>query len=161
METIWRVAVAYFFVLIALRLLGKREFGQLSPLELVTLLLIPELLSNALQQGDSSMLRALTGVSTLLLLVFVSSLATHLNQSVEKAVEGKPTVLVAHGAFIVDNLNRERVTPGEVFSAMHQAGLDALGQVRWALLESDGKIAIVPEPPSGTGTQESSSPPGG
>lgn len=161
METIWRVAVAYFFVLIALRLLGKREFGQLSPLELVTLLLIPELLSNALQQGDSSMLRALTGVSTLLLLVFVSSLATHLNQSVEKAVEGKPTVLVAHGAFIVDNLNRERVTPGEVFSAMHQAGLDALDQVRWAMLESDGKITIVPEPPSGTGTPESSSTPGG
>jgi len=161
METIWRVAVAYFFVLIALRLLGKREFGQLSPLELVTLLLIPELLSNALQQGDSSMLRALTGVSTLLLLVFVSSLATHLNQSMEKAVEGKPTVLVAHGAFIVDNLNRERVTPGEVFSAMHQAGLDALDQVRWAMLESDGKITIVPEPPSGTGTSESSSTPGG
>jgi len=150
MDTIARIVVAYFFVLVALRLMGKREFGQLSPLELVTLLFIPELLSNAIQQGDSSMVRALVGISTLMLLVFGSSLLTHLSKRAEQIVGGKPTVLVAHGQFIVENLNKERVTPGEVFSEMHKAGLDDLPQVRWAVLESDGKIAIVPEPPGST-----------
>lgn len=159
MDTILRVVVAYFFVLVALRLMGKREFGQLSPLELVTLLLIPELLSNAVQQGDASMVRALVGVSTLMLLVFGSSLAMHMSKTVEDAVQSKPTVLVAHGELILENLNIERVTPGEVFSEMHKAGLDDLPQVRWAVLESDGKIAIVPEPPTGTDEQESSSGP--
>lgn len=156
MDTILRVAVAYFFILIALRLMGKREFGQLSPLELITLLLIPELLSDAMQLGDQSIVRALVGVSTVLLLVFGSSMAAHLSKSVEEAIEGKPTVLVAHGEFILDHLNRERVTPGEVFSEMHKAGLDDLPQVRWALLETDGKIAIVPEPPAKTQSEQSS-----
>ncbi|HMM27978.1 MAG: YetF domain-containing protein [Chloroflexota bacterium] len=161
MDTILRVVVAYAFVLIALRLMGKREFGQLSPAELVTLLLIPELLSNPVQQGDASMVRALVGISTIMLLVFGTSLATHMNKTVETAVDGKPTLLVAHGEFIAENLNKERVTPGEVFSEMHKAGLDDLPQVRWAVLETDGKISIVPEPPTGTGEQNPSGGPVG
>lgn len=156
MDTILRVAIAYFFILIALRLMGKREFGQLSPLELITLLLIPELLSDALQLGDQSLVRGLTGVSTVLLLVLGSSLVTHLNKTVEEAIEGTPAVLVAHGDLILENLSRERITPGEIFSEMHKAGLDDLPQVRWALLETDGKIAIVPEPPAKTQSEQSS-----
>lgn len=157
MDVVLRVTVAYFFVLIALRLMGKREFGELSPLELITLLLIPELLSDAMQIGDQSIVRALAGVSTVLLLVFVSATVAHMSPTVEEAIEGTPAVLVAHGEIILDNLNRERVTPGEIFSEMHKAGLDDLPQVRWAVLETDGKIAIVPEPPAGTHSEQSSS----
>src|SRR5690554_8192208 len=103
--------------------MGKREFGELSPLELITLLLIPELLSDAMQIGDQSIVRALAGVSTVLLLVFVSGMAAHLSPKVENAMEGTPSVLVAHGELILDNMNRERVTPSEIFSEMHKAGL--------------------------------------
>lgn len=154
MDVVLRVTVAYFFVLIALRLMGKREFGELSPLELITLLLIPELLSDAMQIGDQSIVRALAGVSTVLLLVFVSGMAAHLSPKVENAMEGTPSVLVAHGELILDNMNRERMTPSEIFSEMHKAGLDDLPQVRWAVLETDGKISIVPEPPAGTQSEE-------
>src|SRR5690606_42046560 len=96
-------------------------------------------------------------LSTVLLLVFRSSLAAHLTMRVREVVEGAPTVLVAHGEFILESLNRERITPGEIFSEMHKAGLDDLPQVRWAVLETDGKTAIVPEPPAGTHSEQSSS----
>jgi uncharacterized membrane protein YcaP (DUF421 family) len=52
---------------------------------------------------------------------------------------------VAHGQFIEENLNKERITPDEIFSEMHKSGLEQLGQVKWAVLEDDGKISIIPE----------------
>ena len=145
METVIRVAVIYLFILVGLRVLGKREFGQLSPMELVVLLLVPELASQALVREDFSATNALIGISTLFLLVFLSSLVMHLSKRAEKLIEGSPTVLVHSGQMVEKNMAKERVSPDEVFGAMHVAGLEQLDQVRWAILGTDGKIAIVPE----------------
>lgn len=144
METVLRVAAIYLFVLVALRVLGKREFGQLSPIELVTLLMIPEIVSQALTREDYSLTNAAIGVATLLVLVFVTSLLMHRFQKAEIVIAGQPTVLVRQGELIGTALNAMRVTPDEVFSEMHKAGLQQLEQVQWAILESDGRIAIVP-----------------
>ncbi len=145
METVIRVAIIYFFVMIGLRILGKREFGQMSPLELVTLLLIPELVTQSLNREDFSITNGLVGVTTLFILSFLTSLTTHRSKRVEVLVGGEPAVLVAHGQYQSDVMNRERVSPDEIFNEMHNAGLEKLEQVRWAVLESDGQIAIVPE----------------
>jgi uncharacterized membrane protein YcaP (DUF421 family) len=144
METVLRVAVIYLFVLVGLRVLGKREFGQLSPIELVTLLMIPEIVSQALVREDYSLVNALIGAATLLVLVFATSLLMHRFEKVEIAVEGTPTVLVRHGELLPKAMNSVRVTAGELFSEMHKSGVDRLDQVQWAILESDGRIAIVP-----------------
>lgn len=144
METVLRVAAIYLFVLVALRVLGKREFGQLSPIELVTLLMIPEIVSQALTREDYSLTNAAIGVATLLVLVFVTSLLMHRFQKAEIVIAGQPTVLVRQGELIGGALNKMRITPDEVFNEMHKAGLQQLEQVQWAILESDGRIAIVP-----------------
>lgn len=144
METVLRVAAIYVFVLLALRVLGKREFGQLSPIEMVTLLMIPEIVSQALTGDDYSLTNAAVGVATLLVLVFATSLLTHRFPKAEIVVSGQPTVLVRRGELIVDALNAMRISPDEVFSEMHKAGLQRLDQVQWAILESDGRVAIVP-----------------
>jgi uncharacterized membrane protein YcaP (DUF421 family) len=148
METVIRVTIVYLFLMVGLRVLGKREFGQLSPLELVSLLLIPELVSNALQSEDFSMVDAMVGVSTLFALTLLTSMLAHLNKRAEKIIDGEPTVLVYHGQLAGDAMNRERVTPDEIFSEMHKSGLERLDQVAWAILECDGAITIVPEDPS-------------
>ena len=145
METVLRVAIIYLFVLAGLRLLGKREFSQLSPLELVTLLLIPELTQQSLIREDFSLVNALVGVSTVMVLVFLTSLLKQQSKPVEKLIEGEPAVLVEHGRLIADHLNKERVSPGEIFEKMHESGLERLEQVKWAILETDGKISIIPE----------------
>lgn len=145
METIWRVVLVYLFLVFGLRVLGKREFGQLSALELVTLLIVPEIVSQALVRGDYSLTNALVGVSTLFSLVYFSSLLQHVSPSAQKLFSSSPTILVHDGHYIDKHMNQERVGPEEIFDAMHQSGLDRLEQVKWAILESDGKIAIVPK----------------
>lgn len=145
METVLRVAVVYLFIFIGLRVMGKREFGQLAPMELMTLLLVPEIVSQSLIREDFSLTNGLIGVATLFALVFFTSTMTHVSQRFESVAEAKPTVLAHHGKLIPEHLNRERVSPQEVYTELRKNGLERIEQVRWAVLESDGKISIVPE----------------
>lgn len=144
METVIRVALLYLFVLVALRLLGKREFSQMTAFDLVTILLIPELAAQALVREDFSMTNAFVALGTLFTLVLLTSVFSHMNRRAEHAIEGSPTVLVSEGAFIPEHLNLERITPGEIYGEMHKVGLWELTQVRWAILETDGKISFIP-----------------
>lgn len=145
METVLRVVVIYVAILAGLRVLGKRDVGELSPLELITLILIPDLVSQGVVRADYSLTNALIAICTLFSLVFLVSLVSHRFKRVEKLIGGEPALLVAKGRLLTRNLNRERIAPEEIYSEMHKAGLDKLENVRWAVLETDGRIAIVPE----------------
>lgn len=149
METVIRVVLIYLFLMVALRLMGKREFGELAPFDFVVLLLIPEMFSQAMVREDFSLTNALIAVSTLLCLVFATSLLNYRFERVGRAIAGTPTVLVRHGSLVPHNLDRERVAPGEVLDAMHASGLHRMSEVRWAILETDGKITVIPWEPSG------------
>jgi uncharacterized membrane protein YcaP (DUF421 family) len=144
METIFRVAFVYVFVWACFRILGKRELTQMSPFELVTLLFIPQLFSRALTRQDYSMTNAVIGASTLFLLVFLTSAASYRSRRFARIMQARPTVLVRHGHLVEEHLNRERIPADDIFSAMHKVGLVDLEQVEWAILESDGKIALIP-----------------
>jgi uncharacterized membrane protein YcaP (DUF421 family) len=145
MEVVVRVAVIYLFLLAAMRVMGKREFSQMAPMEFVTLLLIPEIVTGALLGDDHSVTSAMIGIATLFVLVFAVSTLTHLSRRAALVLEGSPTVLAHHGRFLEKNLDRERVTTEEVYGELRKRGLERIDQVRWAILEGDGKIAIVPE----------------
>ena len=149
METVIRVALIYLVILVGLRLLGKRELSQLTPLELITLMLIPEIVSQSMIGEDFSLTNGVIGITTIFSLVFLTSLLKHKSQTFERIIDGSPSILVERGKFIPENMNRERVTPDEVFGEMHKSGLEYLNEVRWAILETDGKIAIVPEHANG------------
>jgi uncharacterized membrane protein YcaP (DUF421 family) len=144
METVLRVGLIYVFLMITLRVLGKREFSQLAPFELVTLLMIPELVAQALVREDFSMTNAIVAVCTLLSLVFLTSIVAFRSRRAARLIEGSPSVLVRHGFLVPDAMALERVSPGEVLNEMHKSGLETMPQVKWAVLETDGKITIVP-----------------
>lgn len=143
METVLRVVFVYAFLLVSLRIIGKRELGQLSPFELITLMLIPELFAQALLREDFSMTNAIVAASTLLVLVWVTSLATYRSQRVARLIDGEPSVLVVNGKFVSKHLDQERVSAEELFSEMHKAGLERLDQVKWAILEPGGAITLI------------------
>lgn len=145
METVLRVALVYLFILAGLRILGKREFGELSALDLVTLLLVPEVVSQALTRNDSSLTNAFVAITTLFALVFLTSALSHRFRRLEHIVNGKPSILVARGQLMVDNCNRERISAEEIYAEMRKNGIDRLERVRWAILEVDGRISIVPD----------------
>ncbi len=158
METVVRVFVVYVVVWACFRVLGKRELTQMSPFELVTLLFIPQLFSRALTRQDYSMTNAMIGATTLFVLVFLTSAASYRFIGFSRVMQARPRVLVCRGAFVEAHLNRERISPDDIFSAMHKVGLAQLDQVEWAILEGDGKIALIPTPdalhPNGSATYQ-------
>jgi uncharacterized membrane protein YcaP (DUF421 family) len=144
MITVLRVVIMYLTMLVGLRLLGKREFGQLSPFELVALLLIPELSSQAIVGQDYSLTGAIVSIATLLALMYLVSVAAHFSNTFSKVVGGEPIIVVYNGKLVEDAINLERVEVEEIYTEMHKVGLERLEQVKWAILENDGSIAIIP-----------------
>src|SRR5690606_5638442 len=144
METVVRIVLVYIFIMIALRIMGKREFGEMAPFDFVVLLLIPEMFSQAMTREDFSLTNAFVAVATLLTLVFITSVVSYRSERANRLVAGVPTVLARHGRLVDENLHRERVGPAEILDAMHAAGLHRMEQVRWAILETDGRITVVP-----------------
>lgn len=144
LDMIWRVAFVYFFLMLAFRFAGKRELSEMSPFELVTLLLIPEIFSTALNKSDDSLANSTISVAMLFVLVFVTGLLTFRSQRLEKLLEGEAALLVRDGRFLTGNLRKERVTPEEVLAEAHKAGIADVRDIRWAILEVDGQISIIP-----------------
>jgi uncharacterized membrane protein YcaP (DUF421 family) len=143
-ETVMRVTFVFLLVMVVFRVLGKRELTQMSPFELVMLLFIPQLFSRALTRQDYSLTNGVIGFATLVVLVSLTSIAGFQSRSVGRLLKGAPAVLVSDGRFVEEALQRERITPDDVFSQLHKAGLDELRMVKWAILETNGKISIVP-----------------
>lgn len=144
METVLRVLVVYALVLFGLRVTGKRSLGQMAPADLVVLMLIPEFFQQAIVREDFSMTNALVAVSTLLVAVMVTEIVSYRFKSVAKVLEGSPVTVVSHGFLRTDHMDPERITPEEILGAMHQAGLERIEQVKWAVLYPDGNVAVVP-----------------
>ena len=142
-RSVLHVVVSFVVLMVAFRLLGKRELGRLSPFELVTLMLIPEILSNSVQ-GQGSMLTGLAGLSVVLFLVLASSALSQRFEAVQKVMEASPTLLAIDGRLLEANMNRERIAPDELQSEMRKQGLLSLSEVRFAVLEGGGNITFVP-----------------
>ncbi len=143
METVIRVAFVYVFILALFRVMGKREVSQLTPTELVMLLLIPEIMSQALVREDFSMTNGVIGVTTLMSLVFITSALTYSFKRFGEFVEGKPALLVEKGKPVNETMDLERIPAEELASEMRRAGIEKLEDVKWAVLESGGRIAII------------------
>jgi uncharacterized membrane protein YcaP (DUF421 family) len=150
MDTVLRVVVIYIFLLAGMRLIGKREFGQLSPHEFVILLIIPEVVSSSLNQNDRSLTNAILGTATILTLVFLTSILTHRFKSFERVISDEEAILVHNGALFEKVLDKERVTPSEILAEAHKSGVETIEDIKWAILESDGKIAVVPKQKGGS-----------
>src|SRR5437868_15498700 len=97
METVVRVVFVYVFVWACFRVLGKRELSRMSPFELVTLLLIPQLFSRAITRQDFSMTNAITGASTLFILAVLTSAASYRSQRFAPVLQAAPALLAQHG----------------------------------------------------------------
>ncbi len=147
MATVVRVAIVFVVIWASFRVLGKRELSRMSPLELVFLLFIPQLFSRALTRQDYSMTNAIIGSCTMLALVYLSSSLTFRVKAIGKVLVPRPTVLVENGRFIARTMDEERLTTQDVYDAIQKAGLASVREVRWAVLQADGAIGIIPVDP--------------
>jgi uncharacterized membrane protein YcaP (DUF421 family) len=146
MDSVLRAAAIYGALLLLFRLTGRRSLHEATPFDLVLLLVIGEATQQALLGEDFSVVNALIVIATLLLLDIGLSLAKRASATAERIVDGVPTLLVAHGRPVGDRLHAARVSVEDVLQAARERqGLERLDQIRWAVLEPDGTISIVPE----------------
>ena len=143
-EIVARSVVVFFFVLLGLIWLGRKELGQMNAPDLVLALLLANAVQNAMIGPDSSLGGGLLAAATLLVLARVIGALRVRNKKAEGFFGGEPALLVHDGRFIEAHLRHEQVTPGDVEMAMREHGLDDLGQVKSAVLEMDGSISIIP-----------------
>jgi uncharacterized membrane protein YcaP (DUF421 family) len=139
-----RTVAVYLGLLVLLRLAGKRELGQMTPFDLVVLLVISNAVQNAMVGPDTSLTGGLLAAATL---VIVNGLVDRLGARsawLRGRLIGGPTVLVREGVFVEGRLRREGVTEEEVMQALREHGIDKLDDVKLALLEVDGTISVVP-----------------
>lgn len=143
LETVARTVIVYVLVLVGLRATGKREVGQMTPFDLVVVLLIANAVQNAMVGPDNSLTGGLIAAGVLLAANYLIAVASDRVPWLRRAVEGSPTLLVHDGQFITAHLRSEHVDPDEVLMAMREHGIDSIENVRLAVLETDGSISIV------------------
>jgi uncharacterized membrane protein YcaP (DUF421 family) len=146
MELVIRAAVIYAFLLLILRISGKRQFSQITTFDFVLLLIISEAVSQGLYgSADYSLTASLLLVTTLVAMDIALSLVKHRFRFLEDALESKPTQLIQDGRLLESNLSAERIDKSDILSAARITfGIESLLEVRHAILERDGSISIIP-----------------
>lgn len=142
---ILRCIVIYLFLLVALRLTGKRQLGQFTPFDFAILLIVSNAVQNAMIGPDTSLIGGMIGAATLFGLNYLLSVLSARYNIFGRELLGVPTLLVDDGHLITENLRRERIDPDDVLMAMREHGVDSLASVKHAILETDGTISIVAE----------------
>ena len=144
-EIILRTAVVYVVVLVLLRAAGKRELGQMSPVDLVVILVIANAVQNAMTGGDNSLIGGIIAATTLVAMNIVFSRVAHRLPYVAHLFESDPTLLVKGGELMKRNLERENVDMDELMMSAREHGIDDLAGIDSAYLERDGSISIIPK----------------
>jgi uncharacterized membrane protein YcaP (DUF421 family) len=144
-DKILRSGVIYLFILLAFRFTGKRQVGQLTPFDLVVLLIISNVVQNSLIGNDNSIGGGMIGAVTILALNWAVVEITYRFKPFRRLMEGTPTVLIHNGKIIDENLRRERLTLEDLQGALRKNGVFEVNQVRVAILEENGQISVIPK----------------
>jgi uncharacterized membrane protein YcaP (DUF421 family) len=144
-ELVLRGVVVYVFLLVLLRITGKRQVGQLAPFDLVLLLVLSNAVQNSMNGGDNSLVGGLISAATLVGLNWLVSIWTFRNKTVEGLIEGRPQILIHNGKLFEDIVAKAHLTHHELNSALRLAGCSCIEDVHSAILENSGEISIVPK----------------
>lgn len=148
-EFVVRAVVVYVFLLAMLRLTGKRQVGQMSPFDLVLLLILSNAVQNSMNGGDNSITGGLILAGTLIGINSFLGWATFRSKTLEGLLEGRPVFLVHHGKIDHHALKEAQMTIHELDAALRAAGHVGPATVRYAVLENTGKISVIPLPTEG------------
>lgn len=148
LEKIARPILVYFFLVIGLRLAGKRELAQLNPFDLVVLLTLSNTVQNAIIGEDNSLTGGLIGAATLLLVNYLVVRFLFKHERLDLVIEGQPTVLIENGKLRTDQLGKELITLAELEAAAHRQGFATLDEVERAVIEPGGTLSFLGKKPA-------------
>jgi uncharacterized membrane protein YcaP (DUF421 family) len=140
-----RTAIIYLALLVGLRLTGKRQVGQLTPFDLLLLLLLSNAVQNAMVGPDTSVTGGLIAAGTLFTANAIVAAVVRRSRGAANVVEGTPTLLIRHGQVLKENLDREGISAEDLLRALREHGVEDAASVRAAILEIDGTISVMRE----------------
>lgn len=143
LEKILRPVIIYIFLVLGLRLAGKRELAQLNPFDLVVLLTLSNTVQNAIIGDDTSVTGGLVGAATLILVNYLVVRFLFRHPKLDTLVEGDREILIENGKLRMENLQRELITIPELETAAHKQGFDSLEDVEKAVIEPGGSITFI------------------
>ena len=145
MDIVLRAAVAFIFITLLLRVIGRRELSSLEPFDVILLVVIGDLMQQGVTQSDMSMTGAVLAVGTFAGLAVLSSYVVYRFRAARPVLEAAPLVLLQDGQPIEHNLRHERMTLEELAAEARQQQITSLDDVRWAVLEGNGKVSFIPK----------------
>jgi len=148
LEKIVRPVIVYVFLVVGLRLAGKRELAQLNPFDLVVLLTLSNTVQNAIIGNDNSVTGGLIGATALLILNYWVNRLLYGHERLERLVEGDADLLVDKGVVCEDALERELITRLDLEAAAHRQGFASLEEIEKAELEPGGAICFFAKKPT-------------
>jgi len=152
LEKILRPIAVYLFLIISLRLSGKRELVQLNPFDLVVLLTLSNTVQNAIIGDDNTVTGGIIGATSLLIVNYLVVRFLYGHRKLDQLVEGRADVLIEDGKVKAGNLKRELITMAQLEAAARKQGFESISEVQQCILEPGGTITFLGKKP---GTEES------
>lgn len=140
-----RTVILYFCVVVALRIMGKRQLGELQPSELVIALMISDLAAIPIESDDIPIIRGIIPVFTLVLIEFIFSVIIMKSEFFRKLITGVPTKIISNGKFDKKQLTRLRITLDDVMEQLRLAGYSTIAEIDSAIIETNGQLSIIPK----------------
>jgi uncharacterized membrane protein YcaP (DUF421 family) len=149
MDLVLRSVVAFLFILLITRIVGRRELSTMEPFDLILLVVIGDLVQQGVTQNDVSITGTMVILSVITLMTAGVAYLNFRFPRLRPTIEGQPVVLVEHGRPIDGNLTRERVTVSEIEAEARLQQVAELSDIRLAVLETNGRISVIPLESSG------------
>ncbi len=143
MDIVVRAFFAFLFVFLVTRFIGRRELRSLQPFDLILLVVVGDLMQQGITQSDMSFTGAVLATGTFAVLVLAVSYAGFRFRRVQPLLEPQPMIVVQDGQVIESNLRKERMTVDELLAEARQQQISSLDDIRWAVLESSGKVSFI------------------
>jgi uncharacterized membrane protein YcaP (DUF421 family) len=144
-STAARALAVYAFVLLIIRLLGKRTVGNFTAFDLLVALMLGEVVDEIVY-GDVSMLQGGVALGTIALAHYGNAWLSYWDHGMDRILEGRPSVVVRSGAFDRRGMRRERMNEKDVMAELRVQGVSELSEVRVAAVENDGSVSVLREP---------------
>ena len=141
-EFIVRAVLVYIFLIVILRITGKRQVGQLAPFDLVLLLVLSNAVQNSMNGGDNSVVGGMISAMTLVAMNWIVGYATYKSKWLEALIEGRPQVLIRDGHVNREVMRSALLTHHELEAALRRSGVAAVTDVAFAVLETNGQISV-------------------
>ena len=147
-EKILRPIIVYVFLIVGLRLSGKRELAQLNPFDLIVLLTLSNTVQNAIIGNDNSVTGGIIGAASLLAINYLVVRFLYDHRKIDQLVEGSSDILIEDGKVHEQRLKRELITKEELAAAARKQGFDTLSDVQQCVLEPGGTLTFIAKKPA-------------